>query len=82
MSIESQYFACVVKGQQIVERLQRDNNTSKLNETVYLINNHKLVKLATIQLAKFSSFHNNWLEFRHTFTSLIHLNDRQFRRNK
>ena len=75
MSFESQYFACVVKAQQIIEQFQRDDNRSKVNETVSHINNHKLVKLPTIQLPKFSGSYNNWLEFRDTFTSLIHLND-------
>ena len=75
MSFESQYFACVVKAQQIIEQFQQDDNRSKVNETVSHINNHKLVKLPTIQLPKFSGSYNNWLEFRDTFTSLIHLND-------
>ena len=58
MSFESQYFDCVVMAQQIIERFQRDNNRSKLNETVSHINNHKLVKLPTIQLPKFSGSYN------------------------
>ncbi|KAJ0172949.1 hypothetical protein K1T71_011125 [Dendrolimus kikuchii] len=36
---------------------------------------HKPVKLPTIQLPKFNGNYNNWLEFRDTFTSLIHHND-------
>lgn len=34
-----------------------------------------LVKLPTIQIPKFSGSFNTWLEFRDTFTSLIHNND-------
>ncbi|XP_050555965.1 uncharacterized protein LOC118281405 isoform X1 [Spodoptera frugiperda] len=38
-------------------------------------NVHKPVKLPTIQLPKFSGLYTNWLEFRDTFSSLVHCND-------
>lgn len=41
-----------------------------------------MVKLSTIQLPKLSGSYDDYLEFRDTFTSLIHINDNMDEMNK
>lgn len=72
-SFESQYFKYVAKAKQMVEGFHKA--ASVQSEASSRAGNHKLVKLPTIQLPKFSGSYNNWLEFRDTFLSLIHSND-------
>ncbi|XP_045779565.1 uncharacterized protein LOC123877104 [Maniola jurtina] len=71
---ECRYYKALSQGQEMLANYKRSqvplptdygSHSGKLNP----------VKLPTIQLPKFSGAYNNWLEFRDTFTSLIHNND-------
>lgn len=78
-NFENTYFKCIVNAQQMLSDYNDTLNHDKKVESPHSCHSgghsHKLVKLPTIQLPKFSGSYNNWLEFRDTFTSLIHDND-------
>lgn len=57
---ESIYYKYLAKGQDLLLRNLKPNGAEKL------------VRLPTIQLPKFNGSYDSWLEFRDTFTSLIH----------
>ncbi|XP_049868956.1 uncharacterized protein LOC126368838 [Pectinophora gossypiella] len=64
---ESRYYKTLSKAQQLLTSFCSDKATQP--------GTHKQVKLPTIQLPKFSGSYENWLEFRDTFSSLVHSND-------
>ncbi|KAH9640964.1 hypothetical protein HF086_015060, partial [Spodoptera exigua] len=71
---ESLYYKSLSRAQNILTDFNKDNESmGSCKSTPGSM--HKPVKLPTIQLPKFSGLYSNWLEFRDTFTSLIHTND-------
>ncbi|KAH9636453.1 hypothetical protein HF086_002153 [Spodoptera exigua] len=71
---ESLYYKSLSRAQNILTDFNKDNEPmGSCKSTPGSM--HKPVKLPTIQLPKFSGLYSNWLEFRDTFTSLIHTND-------
>ncbi|XP_048481010.1 uncharacterized protein LOC119694823 [Plutella xylostella] len=72
---ESQYYKALARAQNLLTKYNKSNNDDACSENVTRASNHRLVKLPTIQLPKFSGSYENWLEFHDTFSSLIHTND-------
>ncbi|CAG9135443.1 unnamed protein product [Plutella xylostella] len=72
---ESQYYKALARAQNLLTKYNKSNNGDACSENVTRASNHRLVKLPTIQLPKFSGSYENWLEFHDTFSSLIHTND-------
>lgn len=72
---ESLYFKAIAKAQGF--QITNANSTPVLsaNSEKGSRTSHQFVKLPTIQLPKFSGSYDDYLEFRDTFTSLIHNND-------
>ncbi|XP_072936546.1 uncharacterized protein [Epargyreus clarus] len=71
---ESIYYKSLAKAQNLLIKYNSvDKSTS--SERGSNTNNHKLVKLPTINLPKFSGSYHNYLEFRDSFVSLIHSNE-------
>ncbi|CAH0699559.1 unnamed protein product [Spodoptera exigua] len=71
---ESLYYKALSRAQTTLnDSNKEDKSMESCRSTLASI--HKPVKLPTIQLPKFSGSYCNWLEFRDTFTSLIHSND-------
>lgn len=68
---ESAYFKLVARAQDILAKQNEVVNSDKCSR----VSNNQLVKLPTIQLPKFNGKYDKWLEFRDTFSSLIHSND-------
>lgn len=73
---EKQYYKSCAYAQEVLDNcrkerdlLEKESNASRSRS------NHGLVKLPTIQLPKFGGSYERWLEFRDTFSSLIHDND-------
>ncbi|KAH9634825.1 hypothetical protein HF086_012239, partial [Spodoptera exigua] len=71
---ESLYYKALSRAQTILNDSNKDDKSMESCKST-LASIHKPVKLPTIQLPKFSGSYCNWLEFRDTFTSLIHNND-------
>ncbi|XP_052758555.1 uncharacterized protein LOC128202398 [Galleria mellonella] len=71
---ESQYFKAIAQAQGL-QNINEGSMSSIGSDKGTRMSNHKLVKLPTIQLPKFCGSYDNYLEFRDTFTSLIHNND-------
>ena len=71
---EASYYKLVAKAQDILSRSVKNIDTASEQGTSRA-SNHKLVKLPTIKLPTFNGSYDNWLEFRDTFTSIIHSND-------
>nr|XP_053600617.1 uncharacterized protein LOC128669669 [Plodia interpunctella] len=67
---EKFYYKALTDAQGILNEFNKSHTTKKCSNG----NSNRLVKLPTIQLPKFSGSYDNWLEFRDTFTSLIHCN--------
>ncbi|XP_022836586.1 uncharacterized protein LOC111363955, partial [Spodoptera litura] len=74
---ESTFYKLVSKAQDLLSRNGKSHNDecSMSDKSSSRISNRRLVKLPTIQLPKFSGSFDNWLEFRDTFSSLIHVNE-------
>ncbi|KAH9645477.1 hypothetical protein HF086_003494, partial [Spodoptera exigua] len=75
---ESIYYKLVARAQSLIAKQDDIISEDKLSR----ISNNRLVKLPTIQLPKFNGTYDKWLEFRDTFSSLIHLNDQIDKINK
>ncbi|XP_050554065.1 uncharacterized protein LOC118278462 [Spodoptera frugiperda] len=71
---ESLYYKSLSRAQNIISDYNKDNESMESCKGSHT-NVHKPVKLPTIQLPKFSGLYTNWLEFRDTFSSLVHCND-------
>lgn len=72
-SVETQYFSLMAMAKYMINSFAKsDDCESKSSRSS---NRNQLVKLPTIQLPKFTGLYDNWLEFRDTFSSLIHDND-------
>lgn len=71
---ESAYYAALSKAQGISDNFNKKREEFETCSHTSSTNNRRLVKLPTIQLPKFSGSYDRWLEFRDTFTSLIHSN--------
>lgn len=70
---ESRYYKTLSQAQEILANYKKSQVPLP---TDYSRSGKQIsVKLPTIQIPKFSGSLNNWLEFRDTFTSLIHDND-------
>ncbi|XP_059055493.1 uncharacterized protein LOC131849430 [Achroia grisella] len=72
---ESQYFKAIAKAQGLQNVNVETMSNMGSDGGTRASNNHKLVRLPTIQLPRFSGSYDDYLEFRDTFTSLIHNND-------
>lgn len=73
---ESQYFKAIARAQGLQNSGSRSPSMVSINsDKGTRASNRQLVKLPTIQLPKFSGSYDNYLEFRDTFSSLIHNND-------
>lgn len=70
---ESVYYKALSRSQELLNKYSKDNESTCDKSTRGSI--HKPIKLPTIQLPKFNGSYSNWMEFRDTFTSLIHNND-------
>lgn len=68
---ESNYYRLLARAQNIVDKYSADKDSNSMTSSH---GKHKLVRLPTIHLPKFSGAYENWLEFRDTFTSLINAN--------
>lgn len=71
---ESLYYKSLSRAQNMMSDYNGDNKSMENCKSTHS-NVHKPVKLPTIQLPKFSGLYTNWLEFRDTFSSLVHCND-------
>lgn len=71
-SIESQYYELVAQAKVMLNKYSKSEQEEIKSTTS---SKRQFIKLPTIQLPKFSGSYNSWLEFRDTFTSLIHGND-------
>lgn len=72
---ESLYYKALSRSQELLCKYNNDDKESVSSDKCTRISQRKPVKLPTIQLPKFDGCYSNWLEFRDTFTSLIHCND-------
>lgn len=72
---ESLYYKAIIRAKGLLSDMSKNHDSSLHSDNAQLQNTmHRPVKLPTIQLPKFNGSYDNWLEFRDTFTSLIHLN--------
>lgn len=71
---ESLYYKTLSRSHELISKYKNDNESVN-SDKCSRISQRKPVKLPTIQLPKFNGCYSNWLEFRDTFTSLIHCND-------
>lgn len=69
---EKQYYKLLSDAQETLETYKKSQEGENISNAR---SNQRLVKLPTIQLPKFGGSYENWLEFRDTFSSLIHNND-------
>ncbi|XP_041976443.1 uncharacterized protein LOC121731154 [Aricia agestis] len=73
---ESQYYQALASAQDILSNYNKDTADADVSyRSISASARHQLVKLPTIQLPKFNGTYDCWLEFRDTFTSLIHSNN-------
>ena len=71
---ETLYFKALSRAQQLLSKSNKENDSVCDKSTRGSGYKHN-IKLPIIQLPKFNGVYTNWLEFRDTFTSLIHNND-------
>ncbi|XP_049884023.1 uncharacterized protein LOC126379357 [Pectinophora gossypiella] len=74
---ESQYYKALACAQDLLCKFNKncDDSSESDGKSTRASTRPQLVRLPTIQLPKFSGRYENWLEFRDTFTSLIHSNE-------
>lgn len=72
---ESVYYKTLSKAQILLQNNSNKSVDVTLGTEHSSPKNRQHVKLPVIQLPRFSGSYDNWLEFRDTFTSLIHSNE-------
>ncbi|XP_045773835.1 uncharacterized protein LOC123873159 [Maniola jurtina] len=75
IEFESTYFKVLARAQDLIAQNTETANEGLCSEKGSSKRGSQLVKLPTIALPKFSGSFNNWLEFRDTFSSLVHSNE-------
>ncbi|XP_049878912.1 uncharacterized protein LOC126375875 [Pectinophora gossypiella] len=75
---DSQYYRALADAEEMLSTFNKANEPpapAGSDKSTHTSNRNQLVKLPTIQLPKFNGVYESWLEFRDTFTSLVHSND-------
>ncbi|KAI5640198.1 hypothetical protein NE865_07455 [Phthorimaea operculella] len=74
IEFENRYYYLVAEAQTLIDTYEKkeDNFSSAESASTVKHTFRKNIKLPPIQLPKFSGCYDTWLEFRDTFTSLVH----------
>lgn len=70
---EDRFFQALAEAQEFIENYERGYAESECSKSINL--NNSIVKLPTIKLPIFDGDMNKWLEFRDTYTTMIHNNE-------
>lgn len=75
---ESQYYSLVASARLLISnarKLLSEDIKSEVGSCSNSTQKHSSIRLPKIDLPKFSGSYHDWLEFRDTFTSIIHHNE-------
>ncbi|XP_050561698.1 uncharacterized protein LOC126910588 isoform X1 [Spodoptera frugiperda] len=82
---EKQYYSLVATARQLISATrskQAGESSSEVGSCASHTHTHNSIRLPKIDLPKFSGSYHDWLEFRDTFTSIIHSNNNISKINK